>query len=887
MHLPAEGEGGGDVEPFQRDHRDRCVTSCNTARHHGVRRVSALPASVIRRVCSVAAGLTVLAVTATLLLPDLGSSTRSAPWWIVPVLAVAFGVAERTVFHFEFRREAISFSLSEVPTAFALLYLAPGPAIAARIIGSLAIISLQWRSRYYKLLFNAALFAFETAIAYHVVRFATNHWPDSRVAALVALVPATALATVVGSVFVAVAISLVEGGFRTRLIGELKLSTWIAPLNALVAAAVVAPTLISSWLVFLSAAPLVAFWGLMQGYGRLEQRFRDLDDLHGFVGRVGRSLDLDEVMEAAVSDIAGLLRVRRAAVIVFSGDRPLRTNVGEALPDLPDTPDDPRWIDVLGPRKAQLMGATEFNALGFEGLAAAGDVLIATVREGESVVGLIVVAGRQGALERFRDTDAVRLQTLSEQIAPNLRKALLHHRIEFEARHDALTGLPNRNSFERLVDLELSGAATGPDSAVVVMLMDLDRFKEINDTLGHQAGDWVLDEFSRRLRRQLEPTDVLARLAGDEFALLTVRDIEGSHVLAAQLIDAAREPFLIDGLEIVVTMSVGVTRALVGAAPDASTLLRQADIAMYTAKNRHTGYEMYSDEIDRRTPARLSMLGDLRNALEREDLQVFLQPKLDLSSGVVIGVEALARWAHPRRGWVAPEDFVPVAEETGLIKQLTDHVLEASAAQLKALRSMGHHLGLAVNLSTHDLLDDMLPERVLRHLERHDVDPSLLTLEITESSLLIDAPRARTTIDRLNRFGVRLSVDDFGTGYSSLSYLRHLPVSELKIDRSFVANVLFDEQDEVIVRSIIDLGHNLGMQVVAEGVETDEVLSRLRGFACDVAQGFGICRPVPLDNFVAWLNTTQHPSRRRDPLRPGHWFDDTIDPAAQGEHTTD
>jgi diguanylate cyclase (GGDEF)-like protein len=848
--------------------------------------MSGLPAAVVRRVCGVAALLAISAVGATLLLPDLGRATRSSPWWVIPLLAVAFGVAERTVFHFEFRREAISFSLSEVPTAFALLYLAPGPAIAARIIGSMAIISLQWRSRYYKLLFNASLFAFETAIAYHVVRFAVRHWPDSSVAALLALVPATALATVVGSVFVSVAIALVEGEFRTRLVGELKLSAWMAPLNALVAAAVVAPTLISGWLAFLSAAPLVAFWGLMQGYGRLEQRFRDLDDLHGFVGRVGRSLDLDEVMDAAVSDIAGLLRVRRAAVVVFGGDRPLRVNVGEPLPDLPTSAEDPRWIDVLGPRKAQLMGHGELTALGFDGLAAVGDVMAATVRDGDSVVGLIVVAGRHGALERFRDTDAVRLQTLSEQIAPNLRKALLHHRIEFEARHDALTGLPNRNSFERLVDLELTGAAAaGVEAGVVVMLMDLDRFKEINDTLGHQAGDWVLDEFSRRLRAQLQPTDVLARLAGDEFALLTVRDLEGAHVLAAQLIDAAREPFSIDGLEIVVTMSVGVTRSLLSAAPDASTLLRQADIAMYTAKSRHTGYELYSEEIDRRTPARLSMLGDLRNALERDDLQVFLQPKLDLSSGVVIGVEALARWAHPRRGWVAPEDFVPVAEETGLIKQLTDHVMEAAAAQLRALRSMGHHLGLAVNLSTHDLLDDMLTERVMRHLERHDVDPTLLTLEITESSLLIDAPRARTTIDRLNRFGVRLSVDDFGTGYSSLSYLRHLPVSELKIDRSFVANVLFDEQDEVIVRSIIDLGHNLGMQVVAEGVETDEVLNRLRGFACDVAQGFGICRPVPLDNFVAWLNTTQHPSRRRDPLRPGHWFDEPINPATQGDST--
>ena len=826
------------------------------------------------------------AAAVTLLIPDFASSGHPAPWWVVPIIAIAFAAAEKTVFHFEFRREAISFSLSEVPMAFALVYLAPGPAIAARVIGSLAVISFQWRSRYYKLLFNTAVFALEVAIAYQVVRFAVGRWPDSSVALLVAIVPATALATIVGSVLFSIAIALVEGNARERLTGELRVTAWMAPINALAAAAVVAPTLISPWLVLLSAAPIIAFWGLVQSYGRLEQRFRDLDDLHGFVGRVGQSLVLDEVMSAAVADIASLLRAQRAAVIVFGTER-LVSSTGAALPDLPQSAHDARWADVLGPRRSQLLGAPECVALGFIGLAEIGGVVCAPVRDGESVVGFIVVAERVGAQGHFREIDVERLQTLSEQIAPNLRKALLHHRIEFEARHDALTGLPNRSSFERIVDGELASTSDrGADQVAVVMMMDLDRFKEVNDTLGHHAGDLVLNDFAKRLTGLLQPNDVLARLAGDEFALLAFRELDAIHLMAAELVDKARQPFVIDGLDVVVTMSIGVA-PVTGEIRDASRLLRQADIAMYTAKSRHSGYELYSLEIDRRTPARLSMLGDLRNALERTDLQVFLQPKVDLASGTVIGVEALARWAHPRRGWVAPEDFVPVAEETGLIKQLTDQVLEASAAQLQRLRGLGHHLGLAVNLSTHDLLDELLPERVMRHLDRHDLDPTLLTLEITESSLLIDAPRARTTIDRLNQHGIRLSVDDFGTGYSSLSYLRHLPVSELKIDRSFVANVLFDEQDEVIVRSIIDLGHNLGMQVVAEGVETDEVLNRLKGFDCDVAQGFGICRPVPLDSFVAWLASTHYPSRRRDPLRPGQWFDGPTDPATPGQHSPD
>ncbi len=849
--------------------------------------MNATSPSAVARVCALATLVGLAAVVATVTLPDVSQSTRPAPWWVLPLIAVGFGVAERTVFHFEFRREAISFSLSEVPIAFALIYLAPGPAIGARIVGSLAVITFQWRSRYYKLLFNAAVFALEMAIAYHVVRFAVARWPGSSVALLVAILPATALAMVVGSVLISIAIAVVEGNVRERLIGELRLTAWMAPINALVAAAVVAPTLISPWLVLLSAAPLIAFWGLMQSYGRLEQRFRDLDDLHGFVGRVGHSLDLVEVMSAAVSDIAGLLRAQRATVVVFGSEGPLRQTFGTPLAELPVTATDPRWTSVLAPGTARLMGAAECEALGFASLAAIGDVLCAPVRDGESAVGFIAVAERAGAQGHFRATDLERLQTLSEQIAPNLRKALLHHRIEFEARHDALTGLPNRSSFERVVNQELSAdQRPRADQVTVVMMMDLDRFKEVNDTLGHNAGDAVLNDFAHRIKGLLGPDDVLARLAGDEFALLTWCAPDTIHQVAERLVDEARQPFAIDGLDVVVTMSVGVAVAT-DDVNDASTLLRQADIAMYTAKSRHTGFEVYSLEIDRRTPARLSMLGDLRSALEQVDLQVFLQPKLDLASGTVVGVEALARWAHPRRGWVAPEDFVPVAEETGLIKQLTDQVLEASVAQLQRLRGMGHHLGLAVNLSTHDLLDELLPERVMRHLDRHEVDPTLLTLEITESSLLIDAPRARTTIDRLNKHGIRLSVDDFGTGYSSLSYLRHLPVSELKIDRSFVANVLFDEQDEVIVRSIIDLGHNLGMQVVAEGVETDEVLNRLKGFDCDVAQGFGICRPVPLDSFVAWLASTHYPSRRRDPLRPGQWFDGPIDPAKPTQRSTD
>ena len=831
---------------------------------------------MVTRICGLA---TLIGIAAAITLATLPKSDaiRHSPWWMVIVIAAGYALAERTVFHFEFRREAISFSMSEVPTVFALVYLAPGPAVAARLVGSLVIIAFKWRSPLYKLYFNAALFALELGIAYQLTQRVYLWRPGSSVVLLFALAIDFSIAFIIGSVLVSAAISLIEGGFKERLIGELRVSGWVLPLNALVAASMLAPTLMSPWLAIISAVPLFALWGVMRGYGSLEQRYRDLDALHGFIRKVAPSLDLFEVAATAATEAASGLRARRASIVVFddtNGNK--RFDVGARLPQLPNGTHDHRWATIFDTPEATLLDPIASKELGLDQLTDVGQVIVAPITDSGSVLGVLALAERDGAEDRFSASDVARLATMVDQLAPTLRKAMLHERIEFEARHDSLTTLPNRGSFERLVDqaiAELDHGAPDVDAdgeIGIVIMMDLDRFKEVNDTLGHHAGDELLIEFSRRLRAALHPDDVLSRLAGDEFAVLCRRSVDGMHQLAGQLVNEARRPFSIDGLDIVVTMSVGVA-PMVGSVKDASTMLRRADIAMYAAKNQHTGYELYRDDIDRRTPARLSMLGDLRNALEQHDLKVHLQPKLDLATGVVVGVEALARWSHPQRGYVSPEDFVHVAEETGLIKQLTDLVLEASIQQLGRLRDHGHHLGLAVNLSTHDLLDELLADRVLRRLDQYGVDPALLTLEITESSLLIDAPRARKTIDRLNEKGIRLSVDDFGTGYSSLSYLRKLPVSELKIDRSFVTNLLIDDQDEVIVKSIIDLGHNLGMQVVAEGVETDEVMNRLRGFGCDVAQGFGICRPIPLDQFMTWLSATQHPSRRRDPMFADEW----------------
>jgi diguanylate cyclase (GGDEF)-like protein len=385
-------------------------------------------------------------------------------------------------------------------------------------------------------------------------------------------------------------------------------------------------------------------------------------------------------------------------------------------------------------------------------------------------------------------------------------------------------------------------------------MLDLDRFKEVNDTLGHHAGDDLLIQFSQRMSSLLTSGDVLARLAGDEFAILCSRDSHHEVVeFANSCVLEGGRPVILDDLEIVVTVSVGVAQIMPTDA-DAVQPMRRADIAMYNAKWQRTGVEFYRDEIDRRTPARLSMLGDLRTAIESDQLEVAYQPKLDLATGSVVGVEALVRWMHPTRGVVAPAEFVRVAEDTGLIKQLTDLVLARGIRMLRDFEDNGLSVGLAVNLSTHDLFDSRLPNRVRAHLEANSVPAERLTLEITESSLFVDAPRTRGTIDELHAVGLRMAVDDFGTGYSSLSYLRRLPVHELKIDQSFVAGMLTDQQDEVIVRSTVDLGHNLGLLVVAEGVESLAVLERLREIHCDVAQGYVISEPILADELIEWLS---------------------------------
>ena len=427
-------------------------------------------------------------------------------------------------------------------------------------------------------------------------------------------------------------------------------------------------------------------------------------------------------------------------------------------------------------------------------------------------------------------------------------------RSEHIANHDPLTSLPNRSLFrDRAHQAILASARHGHNTAL--LLIDLDRFKEINDTLGHHSGDLLLREVGPRLQRVLRESDTVARFGGDEFGILLthVSEPAGAERVARAVHRTLEEPFAVGGLTLDVEASIGIALHPLHAA-DFDELMKRADVAMYRAKAKRSGYEVYEPDEDESDATKLQLASELRQAPLRNELVMHYQPKADLRTGRIVGAEALMRWRHPRNGMMMPDRFIPLAERSGLIRSLTLFAVETALVQARTWREAGIELTVSVNLSTRDLIDISLPEEIAGLLEQIQVPQHLLELEITESVIMADPMRARGVLTRLREMGVKVALDDFGIGYSSLAYLNKLPVNDLKIDRSFVIDLMGDTGNLAIVQSAIELGHNLGLTVVAEGVESDEAWRRLRLLGCDVAQGWLIGRPLPAADFTSWLS---------------------------------
>ncbi len=438
-------------------------------------------------------------------------------------------------------------------------------------------------------------------------------------------------------------------------------------------------------------------------------------------------------------------------------------------------------------------------------------------------------------------TEELRTQTVS-----------LEQKVMYENTHDSLTELPNRILLQDRLEQAIN-TAIKHQYKIGLIILDLDRFKEINDTLGHFAGDRLLKQVALRLTGVIGKDDTLARMGGDEFALLLMqvdsrRELEN---FLKQITSSMTIPFSLEGMSLEVQASMGVALCPEHGR-DVDTIIQRAEVAMYAAKHQQNRHAVYSPRLDRYSPRRLTLMGELRQALQEDELLLYFQPQIDVRTGKSTTAEALIRWHHPTHGLLNPDEFINLAERTGLIKDVTRWVLNESISQILRWQQNGFSMSLAVNISPSCLLNTELPEIITGTLGAQNLGNSRLTIEITETSIIQDPDLAYEVLSRLRQLGAEISIDDFGTGYSSLAHLRKLPVNEMKIDKSFVMDMLNNEDDEIIVRSIIDLAHNLGLTVVAEGVESKAIARRLQELNCDMLQGYYFSRPLPADQFAAW-----------------------------------
>jgi diguanylate cyclase (GGDEF)-like protein len=790
-------------------------------------------------------------------------------WWLV---AMAFAVAERGVVHLHFRRGAHSFSLADIPLVFALIFCSAQAVVVGCLLGSAAMLLLDRRLPPIKLAFNVAQLTLATLITelvVHALAPVGQIGPVTWIAALVAM-ETGGFVTVL---LIACAISLAEGIVEPRTVGRMLFMDFLVTMSnsslGLCAAVLVAtdPEAIP-----LLVIPGVTLFVAYRAYLSERERHKRLEFLYEANRTLARSREVAHALEGLLARSLEAFRAELAEIILFGSDEnpSIRTLLGPGTyTELMEPVDDEVAEEMRAFVEERGAGATKLNPpfrterlqryLEGRGVSHA---IVAPLPGDDRVIGTIMLANRFGVVRSFDDDDLRLLDTLASNASVALQYdrleqavlqlSVLQEQLHHQAYHDPLTSLANRALFAEKVKQAI--AAGG--SEVAVLFIDLDDFKTVNDSLGHSAGDELLVAVATRLRACLRPEDVVARLGGDEFAVM-VQDAHAVEPSAAgvarRIIDAFTAPVMVGPDSVSVHTSLGIATNH-GRAVAAEDLIRDADVAMYKAKTSGKGtFEIFNVSMGTEVLERHGLKEELRLAIERDELTLYFQPIVSLDTGELVAAEALVRWEHPRRGLVGPSEFVPLAEETGLILSLGQYVLEEACRHARdwkpAPGSDSHHQpAVHVNLSAVELRDPTLVERVRTTLGRTGVDPCRLVFEVTETLLLENSERVSATLAELRELGVRFALDDFGTGYSSLSYLHTLPLDILKIAKSFVDGLGRGGREASFVRMIIELARTLGLSVIAEGIETKEQATALAALECEHGQGFYLGRPRPAED---------------------------------------
>jgi diguanylate cyclase (GGDEF)-like protein len=790
----------------------------------------------------------------------------------VPWLAIAAGflATQFLTAAVETGRHSHRLDLSVVPMLVGLCFVAPGQLLAARLLAMLVSL-LFVRQRPIKVVLNLANTSLVFAVAVLVFEASRGgaglvgprFWLAANVATLAAYLAS--------AVAVMAALSLWDKQFR---FSPSFIAAGAAMNFANVGLAIITiDVLLVDWRgVWLVIAALVTLWAIYRRFLQFRQRHANLQLIHRFTQTVSGATDTDDVVSQSLTLAQEMLRCEAVELILptvdgivihkLSDEEIVTQRVAVDQTSLEEILLDSGEARLI--RKGHRDGLREL--MGEHGW---DDLLSVRVDVRGDVHGVLLVANRIVEKSTFDDGDLRLLEALGSQTAIALRASYLVERLRaeaadraYQATHDSLTGLANRALLTERLN-ELLGAADRT-SLVALFFIDLDGFKEVNDALGHHTGDRLLNAIAACMQRELGDRASIARLGGDEFALAVagLQSLDEAKGLGAAIRDLIERPVVIDELTLEVRASVGVALAPVHGT-DPSALFQRADIAMYAAKGQRTGVELYDAGQDNSSRRRLSLVGDLRHAIENGQLELHYQPQALGETGQVVAAEALARWRHAEFGWVGPDEFIPIAEQTGLMQPLTMWALRTGLAQLAKWRQTHPDLRISVNMSARSLMDASLAADVEALLDRCGLPAHALTLELTESSVMADPQRSLQQLLRLHEMGVRIAIDDFGTGYSSLSYLKRLPVDEVKIDKSFVIGMVTDADDAAIVRSTIDLAANLGLEVIAEGVEDARTWDLLVRLGCDAIQGYHLSRPLSADDMAEFLAHAQPVTRER------------------------